>query len=304
MFDVKKLSVWIVTYNRPDAINRTIQDFLQTTPSYVPINVISNHSNLQLDQDYGPRVKIYMNILRPDQSWGYLARNWNQCFYFGFKEYEWVLCSQDDVRILPGWLENIQQHPDYDFYTAPYFDVIFMINRHAFRQVGWFDERFVVMDYQDNDFFRRCYQRLGKEKISSEDKHGWQWNGRSTGFINPIGQSSFWRHGPDEGYIQPDDHPRGRGDKRFIHNTINANFLYKKWGATIKRNHQELNLRQRIPDIDWYPWFTKEMFALVNEDYPHERFTTLKWWDVWRKKLDNVAYRLKIWLLGLLSAES
>jgi len=271
MFDINQLSIWIVTYNRPDALNQAISDFLESTPENVPINVISNHSKLNLFKDYGSRVRVWMNNLRSDESWGYLSRNWNQCFYLGLRDYEWILCSQDDVRVKKGWIELIQQNPHYDFYTASYFDVVFMLNQSAFKKIGWFDERFIVMDYHDNDYLRRAYQKLGREKICAEDKHGWMLNGKFTGFINPINLSKYWIHSPEEGYKQPDDHPRGRG-KEVIHNRANTNFLYEKWGAIIKINHQELNLKQRIPDIDWYPWFTKYIFEKTGESYPEEKY--------------------------------
>ena len=168
MFDPRQLSIWIVTYNRPRAINQAITDWLATTDENVPINVISNHSKLSLDKDYGSRVTVYMNPLRPDESWGYLPRNWNQCFYLGFKEYDWVLCSQDDVRVKSGWIDLLKKHSHYDFYTAPFFDVIFLMNRRAFLDVGWFDERFVVMDYHDNDYLRRAWKKQVFKKATNE----------------------------------------------------------------------------------------------------------------------------------------
>jgi len=290
MFDIKKLNIWIVTYNRPECVNQTIVDLLESTPDSVPINIISNHSKLDLSKDYGLRVKTWLNNLRPDESWGYLARNWNQCFYLGLKDYEWVLCTQDDVRFRKGWVEKIQENPNYDFYTAPLFDVIFMLNREAFKEIGWFDERFLCVDMQDNDYLRRAYQNLDRKKICIEDGHGWTINGKPAGFINSIGLSEYWRHGPAEGYQPPDDRPRG-SDK--IHFRLNDTYRHQKWGIVGKANSQELNLKQRIPEVDWYPWFTKYIFEQTGESYPEERYLKSARKAVFTKNLKGLLKRFK-----------
>lgn len=292
VFNANSLSIWIITYNRPDSINRAVSDFLNSTPETAPINIISNHSKLELRRDYGSRVKVWVNTLRPDESWGYLARNWNQCLYLGLKDHEWVLCSQDDVHIKPGWLELVQKNPRYSFYTAPFFDMAFLVNREAFKRVGWFDERFLCVDLQDNDYLRRVYQRLERKKICIEDRHGWQLNGRPISHINPIGLSKYWIHGPDEGDAQPQDRPRG-SDK--IHYRINDAYRYAKWRIVGKANSQELNLKQRIPDIDWYPWFTKYIHEVTGDAYPVKQYLH----SDWRRKFTTLYVMVCQWFDSL-----
>ncbi|MCL0099885.1 hypothetical protein M1O55_03335 [Dehalococcoidia bacterium] len=263
-FDVNSMSIWIVTYNRPDAVNRAISEWLSTTPDSVPVNVISNHSNLELHEDYGSRVKVWTNSLRPDESWGYLARNWNQAIYLGLRNSKWVICSQDDVSVKPGWIDLIQDNTPYDYYQAPLGDVIFLFNRMAFLRIGWFDERCLCVDgLQDNDWTRRAFQRLGKDRVCIEDGHGWTLHGQDVRGINPIGLSDYWFHGPQVGYVQPNDRPRAAYLPYFM---WNMRFMERKWGAKFKTpEFHELNLKQKEEDIDWYPWFTYYLRELVEK---------------------------------------
>jgi len=103
--DRHNFAIYIVTYNRPKILNESIRQYLESLPFIPPITVISNHSNCTIDADLKKHVNLIFNNLRPDESWGYLTRNWNQCFQLGLVKHEWLLCSQDDVIIKPGWLD-------------------------------------------------------------------------------------------------------------------------------------------------------------------------------------------------------
>ena len=102
MLNEKNLSVWINTYNRPRELNENILSLRTSMPESIEINIVSNHSHLELYDKY-PNVKIHMNEMRPDCSWGYLSRSWNQCYYHGLRNHDYILMCQDDMTFKRGW---------------------------------------------------------------------------------------------------------------------------------------------------------------------------------------------------------
>src|SRR4030067_2017981 len=140
MLSHKNLSVWINSYNRSPELNLKTRSIREELDDRYQINIINNHSNFHLEEDYG-NVKVWNNVIRPDSSWGYLARSWNQCYYLGLDKTEYILVSQDDMIFRPGWLDLINNTRPYSFYSAPVGDVAHLTSRAAFLRVGWGGER-------------------------------------------------------------------------------------------------------------------------------------------------------------------
>lgn len=246
MEHIKKgeLAVFIVTYNRTAALNRSIRQYLETIPFTVPIIVISNHTECHIDEDLRSKVDVIFNRLRPNESRGYLSRNWNQCFQLGLPKYKWLLCSQDDVVIKPGWFNIIQQTP-YDFYLAPLGDTRFLMNREAFRAVGWFDEHFNGIGYQDHDYIQRVLSLI-PEKASVVDTFYTAPNHQKISH-HSVGIENFW--------LQPEEDGFSRKEQRtgLMHPYLFQLFL-DKWGFFPETKIIGLH-PDRLPDeIDWYPY--------------------------------------------------
>lgn len=237
--------IYIVTYNRPEALNNSIRGYLASLPFIPKMFVISNHSVCKIDADLKKYVQVIYNNMRPDESWGYLTRSWNQCFQYGFREYEWVLCSQDDVIVKSGWLELVNSS-DYDFYLAPLGDTRFLLNRKAFRNVGWFDERFVGIGWHEHDYIFRVLSLI-PESSSIIDNHRHQIIKH-----NDVGLSDFW--------IQPDlditmkMQERGGREVQQDGHVFRIKHFKEKWGVLPCQKFLGFPVSKLPEEIDWYPY--------------------------------------------------
>lgn len=248
------LGIWINTYNRPDALNKNIRSLRESLGDSYEINVISNHSSCKFFEDYG-NVNVHYNNLRPDESWGYLSRNWNQCIYMGLSKHEHVLITQDDMCFKKGWLDLINNNKSYIFYSAPIGDLAHLTSRDAFLNVGWWDETFVGIDYQDYDYLNRVYHSI--KDLSSVVDHGlgWRWN--------DIGLDKYWI---GEGFKGDKDRPRGHEK---AHNRMNRQRYARKRGMPSdvimdplchkNKRWRDISVKPSDDEIDWYPWFTSKM---------------------------------------------
>ena len=249
-FDPSSLAVCIVTYNRPTALNRAIREWRASSPPGTPIYVISNHSRVELAPDTKAEVKLYHNNLRLDQSNGYLTRNWNQAFMLGFLNHDWLICSQDDVSIKPGWIKEIMHSQPRDLYVAPQGDVVFLLHRNVLRQVGWFDERFAAIGSHEFDYWFRCYKVLGAPRMSFVDTlHNWK---PGENELNGIGLEHFWQSTFRDGERYRDW--IGAAEENVLH-------WIDKWGKPPQLSWAFAKRRIRLREIDWYPWY----FDLLQE---------------------------------------
>jgi hypothetical protein len=111
------------------------------------------------------------------------------------------------------------------------------------RNVGWFDERFIVMGFHEWDWEARVLHALGQSRVMMEDGHGWN--------INAIGLHHYWFHAGD---IVPIE----KRDTRC--QMLNEYWLHQKWKLRTTREFIEMMENGTVracptPEIDWYPWF-------------------------------------------------
>jgi hypothetical protein len=245
------LSIWVNTYNRPDELNANLKSLQSSVGDLFEVNVISNHSKVDLREEYG-NLKVYHNTLRPDHSWGYLSRNWNQCYYLGLESHKYVLVTQDDMIFKDGWLELINDNDPYGFYSAPIGDLAHLTCRDTFLNVGWWDERFVGIDFQDYDYINRV--------LTAQDVNPSIVDKGLELYKNDIGLAKYWLGKGFDGTL---DRPRG-AEK--VHNRMNRMLLGKKKGMDVAdmplchKNAQWRATKKCVDDeIDWYPWFTARM---------------------------------------------
>jgi hypothetical protein len=157
---------------------------------------------------------------------------------------DWLWCMHDDVWIAPGWPSIIASYPA-DVYAAPFGDMCFLLSRQAFQAVGWFDERFPGIGYQDNDWQLRAAWKLGTTRVVLENKFtigaALNWV-----MVNPIGLDRYWV-----------------ATESFHHNRAGTaaglEWFRAKWEG---RWLETLSLPEQIPppvisEIDWYPWFLR-----------------------------------------------
>lgn len=259
--------IYIVTYNRQKALNKSIRLYLESLPFVPPITVISNHSKCLIDDDLKQYVKVIDNVLRPDESWGYLARNWNQCFQLGLVDHEWLLCSQDDVIINPGWLELVDS-TNFDFYSAPLGDTRFLLNRSAFRRVGWFDERFCGLGFQEHDYLMRVLNLI-PESASIVDQH------KQTIRHNSVGLENYWFQPEERVGFSKVEQVGGQDHGRFWH-IYRHNYFKLKWGTTPFKKVFGIAPLRLPKEFDWYPFISGryDFLRITNVQY---RFGGSEW---------------------------
>jgi len=252
-------AIYIVTYNRQKALNKSIRLYLESLPFVPPITVISNHSKCLIDDDLKEYVNVIDNVLRPDESWGYLPRNWNQCFQLGLVDHEWLLCSQDDVIVKPGWLEQVNS-TDYDFYSAPLGETRFLLNRAAFRRVGWFDERFCGLGFQEHDYFIRILN-LMPESASIVDQHRQEFS------HNSVGLENYWFQPENDGFSK-NEQIGGRTHAKFW-SIYRQDYFQKKWGTNPFKKVMGIHPDRLPREFDWYPFISGkyEYLRITNPQY-------------------------------------
>lgn len=242
--DPKKLVIVISTHNRPVPLRVTMKLWAESCPDYRAMLVIGNHPH---DMYVEPPARGFVIPTgRVPQHPGCMAKTWNLAMQwaFGDPEVEWLLCSMDDVGVRDGWLDLVNQHA-YDFYLAPCGDLVFLFNRRVFRRVGWFDERFVVMGFQEWDWEARVLRAMGLDRCMFEDGHGWN--------HNAIGLHNYWYHTGDFCPTHRDT----------SHQQLNENWLVGKWGVRDPQHFVELMANGKICahpgllEVDWYPWFQR-----------------------------------------------
>ena len=172
----------ICTWNQPTHL-QICYDSLAA--SYGELNednfyVINNHSNYKSP---GPS-RVFHNHLRPDSSMGYLSRSWNQGLLWGFRntttpQTEWVVLVQSDVVFLPDWyakFKELTKDGNMPFIACAPGDQVMFTHISAFREIGWWDERFCSNGYQEFDYFMRAYLRLGRRCMIQGHGNQLIWN--------------------------------------------------------------------------------------------------------------------------------
>ena len=139
------MRTWILTFDRPQALNRQIDTF----KSWTDVHIFTNHPHIGLSEENGKlhgegKLPILHNTLSDPEATSYCARSWNNIFLKGFKDAEEMICVQDDTCITnPERLKNIilSARPHYDFIWGPAGDQFFYVKKKVLQKVGWFDER-------------------------------------------------------------------------------------------------------------------------------------------------------------------
>jgi len=172
-----KIKLYIVTYNNAKDLNTTLDSiFKSDIKNYnCEINIINNHSNFHLNEEFIHKVKILHNVLRPDSSTGYLTRNWNQALLLGFKDLnkpdcDIVVACQDDTVFYANWIKNtIELHKKYSFITYGWGDNFMSWTPSGVKRIGLWDESFQMVGHTSDYFLRALI--YNKEKSSINDYH-------------------------------------------------------------------------------------------------------------------------------------
>jgi len=239
------IEIVIVAHTRHALLQAALTMWAETLKGYAGMYVIANHPTT-MDGIVLPSRTTAVQTGRTKDHVGQLSQSWNLGFQWTFclhPETQWVICSQDDVKVAPGWLDVVNTREAH-FYNAPAGDMIMLISRHAFKVVGWFDEHIRTIGGHDMDWIARAVHLLGKDQIVSEDNHGWCYN--------PIGLVNFWESAGGKAT------PGGSYKAGDTLDKIMKEYLLAKWGISSVQLKEAL-IAHKIPnpvqkEYDWYPW--------------------------------------------------
>ena len=248
MITPDNVSLWIVNFQRQDALFRTLNGWLGTFP-FKDVNVIMNDPTMPDPANvHYPKIKVWRNIFRESWETGSIAWCWNQAMRHTFLTHDWCLMSQDDVDVYHGWDQLITDQ--YDTYIAPVGDTVMLQSLPGFNRVGWFDERFRAIGGPEADYVLRSMRTI-PERVSIHDEHVWQLR------HNDVGLANYWKPHPREGevaatranYNVPLSGPECFG--RWV----------EKWGVGVDEMmcSHAWHTKPIWPEIDWYPAFTRRL---------------------------------------------
>lgn len=175
---MKNMKIYIVTYNRNDCLNKTLDNLFSTDFSNfenTEVNVINNHSNFFLEERHKGRVNVIHNMTRPDYSNGNLARDWNTALVNGFKnlnkpDSKYVVTMHNDCRLHPNWVANMLEmfNKGYSFLIGEEGDNIICYKPEAVKKIGLWDERIHGIYHKEGDYMIRALM-YNKDKSCIND---------------------------------------------------------------------------------------------------------------------------------------
>jgi hypothetical protein len=262
------IPVWILTYDREEPLNRLIGQLIDEGFGG-QINIMSNHPKVKLIPRSADNLNsLIVNSLNEKESTSWCTRSWNSILIKALKTSDNVICFQDDTTINEGfgeWISNIIKEKD--FLWGPAGDQFFYLTKSILRTVGWFDERYLACFCGDMDFLRRVWHNYDRSKLIISETH-------------PEGGQLQIQEGAVRKYVND-------GDARQKTEWQNQCQQYEeygiflpvlkhcqdhyitKWGIPIEDGLDAGPSQSLVPEIDWYPWFTK-MFLKEREEEKEE----------------------------------
>jgi hypothetical protein len=262
------IRLYIVTYKRNDVLNRNLRTLWQSThrPEELEVTVLANHPDVVIDPENArTNLQVKVNHTRSTHAWGYLARDWNYGILDAFGTWqnlrgtEWCVLAQNDVEWLDGWDDFLRAEDRFDMITQARGDQAIALNIDAVKKVGFFDERFTTLHFQELDYFIRSIFSL-IDRVSINDDHPSVEPGQTV--------ESSWN---EIGSVltKPTYQDAGQDDALHTLKTWHEmlNQLYHKWGVgdlnlllDKRRLVEHASKHAMMPrEVDWYPFFWDKM---------------------------------------------
>lgn len=158
-----KIRVGIVSYNNATDLNNLLaslfaSDIIEHDYS---IEVINNHSNFNLRDEFKDRVNVIHNRVRPDWSTGHISKDYNSILVRGFgnlnaPHHDIVIIIQEDNVVKPDFISKlIPLHQTYSYIAAGVGGQLMSFLPDAIKKIGLFDERISSVGSHDTDYFIR-----------------------------------------------------------------------------------------------------------------------------------------------------
>lgn len=256
------IRIFIVTYKCP-FLNDNLKSLFESNADSndYTVDIIVNHPDLDLKDDYRNRINIHLQSLRDLNSAGFLARDWNQALILGFGDLrrpkaDQVILCQDDTLWDKDWKQKLDEiHKKYTFYSGAEGDGFMSFKSNAVRNVGLFDERFCLIGLHEADYFFRQWLYNRRYASINDSSHGRVWN------PTEIVASRIM-----DGKIDGKDYRTDNVIRRRVYRAI-ANKLYRKkwvnvksakWDENFYKKHAKLT-KSSIENYLYYPHFEMQM---------------------------------------------
>jgi len=174
---MKKIKAYIVTYKRNDVLNELLESIFNSNLENcnLEVNIINNHSDFFINDNFRDKVKVHHNQCRVDWSNGNLAADFNFALIDGFRnlntpDCDYVITLQNDALLHPDWAQcMLEQFNTYDFIVGYLGDNIVGYTPELIKSVGLWDENFSGVQNKEADYYFRCLLHHDKEKIQIND---------------------------------------------------------------------------------------------------------------------------------------
>jgi len=253
-----KIRIYIVTYKKNEILNQNLASLWRSISknSIDRVTIISNHPDVRIDtENQRENLHVIINSTRANNSWGNLAKDWNFGIIDGFRNWQnpefvdWVLLAQNDVQWKEGWISKLEESSHLDFISQPRGDQVLAITIKAIREIGFFDERFSTLHYQEADYFIRSIIHLGdRSSINDDHKFGSSWNPVGSFIILP----TYSGIEESENMHTMRFHPEFGGllMKKWSFDEYHQSHQFEKIGK------QRLHYFKNLPhEYNWYPFF-------------------------------------------------
>jgi len=249
---MKKFKVYIVTYKRNEILNDTLKNLFESDFSEIQnteVNIINNHTEFYLDEEFIGKVKVLHNVLRPNRSNGNLAENWNQALLHGFKDLnnpdsEYVVTMQNDTVVHKSWCSNLlEMHKKFNFIVGKFGDNLVSYTPESVKRIGIWDENFSGVQYKEADYWIRALI-FNKEKSCINDTlHGLELNnqdalpldiaeGRNFEIEKTLKEKILGRDGVLKRRADDPEHKEIWSTRGGIYKTCAWNYFEYKWSGT------------------------------------------------------------------------
>lgn len=282
-----KTKLYILTYDNQYHINDNLNSLFASDIDnrYLEINIINNHTNLQISEENKKRLndfgnyKILNNVMQSDWSWGYTTRNWNQSLILGFRslnnpDCDVVVCAQDDTNYYKDWFKKLQyRHAEgLEFIACGLGDCFCSYTPEAIKTLGLWDERYSFLNWSEHDYFMRASSWLGY-KCAIDDQTNPEKNSvcQSHYDFYAFNQEKAWGIAwkPAENEIKQSL----RGIRQATGDVLGKKLFEMKWGThpyderTKSINNVGNKLVPLIPTFILYPYFEREIPDLQQKGY-------------------------------------
>jgi len=276
-----KIRTYIVTYKNPEHLHHNLSTLFACDMSGLDleVNIINNHTELYLAEEFESRVNVLHNMTRPNFSVGHLSRDWNAGIVIGFEDLtnpacDMVLLSQDDTIWHPIALQAIaHQSNKYSAIFLGNGDCVVAFRPEAIRRIGLWDERYSCNGFHEMDMFLRSAIYNGSETSINDIWHQ----------LLPVVRSNFprdpylWNPLPYEAtelIYRPDSNKERHEDKNkySVYHATPRELFKEKWGEypEYKPLAQMVEEHKNGPigkSYIMFPYFEKNVYDLEQKGY-------------------------------------